>query len=117
MSVTYDQRIARAFTSNRPHQGQAGTSTGVNIAPGSDDDAWTVPEQTERSDGTLVQLHKDGEALHAGYDAIKAAKRRICLEMYIFASDETGCAFADLLVDKARQGVKVYVIYDSFGSI
>jgi cardiolipin synthase len=37
--------------------------------------------------------------------------------MYIFASDETGCAFADLLVDKAREGVKVYVLYDSFGSI
>src|SRR5688572_25073376 len=103
MSVTYDQRIARAFTPKRPHQGQVGTSTGVNISPGSDDDGWIVPEPVQLDDGTLVQLHKDGEALHAGYDAIKSAKRRICLEMYIFASDETGCAFADLLAEKAHQ--------------
>jgi cardiolipin synthase len=49
--------------------------------------------------------------------AIKAAKHLICLEVYIFASDPTGRAFADLLSAKAREGVKVYVIYDSFGSI
>ncbi|MEA2734112.1 MAG: cardiolipin synthase, partial [Humisphaera sp.] len=97
-------------------QGDLGTSGGVNIAPGSDDDGWTVPQPVELSDGTRLQLYKDGEALHAAYDAIKNAKKRICLEVYIFADDDTGRAFADLLCEKAQQGVKVYVIYDSFGS-
>src|SRR6478672_1680094 len=97
-------------------QGERGTSTGLNIEPGSDDDG-TVPDPVELADGSVVQLYKDGEALHAGYEAIKQAKQRICLEMYIFASDATGRAFADLLCERAREGILVYVIYDSFGSI
>ncbi len=97
-------------------QGDHGTSTGVNIAPGSDDDGWIVPDPVRLSDGTHVQLYKDGEALHAAFEAIKNAKKRVCLEVYIFANDDTGNAFADLLAAKAQEGVQVYVIYDSFGS-
>jgi cardiolipin synthase len=89
----------------------------VNIEPGSDDDGWRVPDPVPLADGSIVQLYKDGEALHAAYEAIAQATHRVCLEMYIFASDDTGRAFADLLCRKARQGVLVYVIYDSFGSI
>ena len=97
-------------------QGDVGTSTGVNLKPGSDDDGWRVPQPVRLADGTRVQLYKDGEALHAAYEAIKHARRRICLEVYIFANDDTGRAFAELLCEKARQGVRVYCIYDSFGS-
>lgn len=93
-----------------------GASRGVNIAPGCDDDGWVVPPPVELCDGTRLQLHKDGEALHAGFEAIRAAKSRVCLEFYIWADDVTGNAFADLLCDKARQGIRVYVLYDSFGS-
>lgn len=98
-------------------EGRAGTSTGVNIRPGHDDDGWIVPLPVRLSDGSQVQLFKDGEALHGAYEAIRMARRRICLEVYIFASDNTGRAFADLLCHKARQGLEVYVIYDSFGSL
>jgi len=35
------------------------------------------------------------------------------LEVYFFADDETGHAFADLLCQKAQEGVRVFVIYDS----
>jgi cardiolipin synthase len=89
----------------------------VNIAPGSEDDGWIVPPPVALSDGTAVQLYKDGEALHAGYEAIRDAKRRVCLESYIFHDDDTGRAFAELLAAKAREGLDVYVIYDSFGSM
>jgi cardiolipin synthase len=108
------KRIAAADCKAR--QGEAGTSTGLNLTPGSDDDGWTVPQPVRLSDGTRIQLFKDGEALHAAYSAIKHAKKRICLEVYIFANDDTGTAFAELLCEKALQGVKVYCIYDSFGS-
>src|SRR5689334_414240 len=60
-----------------------GTSSGLNIEPGSNDDGWEVPPPVRLQDGTRVQLYKDGEALHAAYEAIKYAKRRICLESYI----------------------------------
>lgn len=98
-------------------QGTEGTSSGINIAPGSDDDGWAVPPHVRLADGTQLQLYKDGEALHAAYDAIRAAQRRICLEVYIFRSDPTGRAFAEALSAKAREGLAVYVIYDSLASM
>jgi len=95
----------------------AGTATGINLAPGSDDDGWIIPPPVTLSDGTVIYLYKDGEAWHAAFEAMKLARFRICLELYIFASDDTGQAVADLLCEKARAGVKVFVIYDSFGSL
>jgi cardiolipin synthase len=110
-----DRRRARVpHTYNLRH---AGTSPGINIAPGSDDDGWVVPPPVTLADSTRVQLYKDGEALHAAFDAIKHAKHRVCLESYIFADDTTGNAFAELLAKKASEGVRVYLIYDSVGSL
>jgi cardiolipin synthase len=103
-----------------PHlsaESEHGVALGLNLEPGTEDDGWIVPEPVTLTDGSTVQLYKDGEALHAAFEAIKGAKQRICLEMYIFASDDTGLAFAELLCDKARAGLRVYLIYDSFGSI
>jgi cardiolipin synthase len=99
-----------------PPPGPTGTSAGVNIGPGTDDDGWVVPPAVRLSDVTHVQLYKDGEAWHAAFDAMKHARRRICLELYIFASDDTGRAVANLLCHKARAGVRVFVLYDAFGS-
>ena len=71
----------------------------------------------ELPDGTHVQLYKDGEALHAAYQAIEEAASRVWLEIYIFHSDGTGRAFAELLARRAREGLKVRVVYDAIGSI
>lgn len=92
-------------------------SPGINTTPGDADDGWSPPPLVTLNDGSRIQLYKDGEALKAAYDAIKRARRRICLEVYIFADDATGRAFADLLIAKAKQGVRVYFIYDSFGCL
>lgn len=94
----------------------AGIARGLNICPGVDDDGWEVAEPVTLTDGTVVRLLKDGEGLRAWHEAIKAAKESIFLETYIFADDHTGRAFRDVLVEKARNGVRVYLIYDSFGS-
>jgi len=94
-----------------------GVAPGINFEPGEDDDGWVVPDPAVLADGTRIQLYKDGEALHKAYEALKLAKKRICLEVYIFASDDTGRAIAEVLCQKAREGVQVYVIYDSFGSM
>jgi cardiolipin synthase len=88
----------------------------VNTAPGSADDGWQTPPPVRLRDGSLVQLFKDGEALKQAYDSIASARRRVCLEFYIIKPDATGRAFIDLLSRKAREGVEVFLIYDSFGS-
>src|SRR4051794_9357481 len=85
-----DRDLSRDPLPTMDAQGGSGTSSGINIAPGSDDDGWVVPPPVTLGDGTQVQLYKDGEGLHAAFEAIQNAKRRICLEIYIFASDETG---------------------------
>ncbi|HEV8604988.1 MAG TPA: phospholipase D-like domain-containing protein [Tepidisphaeraceae bacterium] len=113
----FARETTAAQAGGRARLGEEGTSAGINIEPGSNDDGWEIPPPVMLEDGTRVQLYKDGEALHAGYDAIKAAQKRVCLEVYIFHSDDTGRAFADLLSAKAREGVPVYVIYDSLGCI
>jgi cardiolipin synthase len=114
--VTPDRAVEDPRVLDSPNS-EAGASAGVNIAPGSDDDGWHVPPPVTLSDGTVVQLYKDGEALHAAYNAIANAERRICLEVYIFADDDTGQAFSELLSKKAQEGLFVYVMYDSFGSM
>jgi cardiolipin synthase len=115
--LTHAPDPGRAIAEQGCEGAAGGTSSGVNIAPGSDDDGWRVPKPVTLADGTRLQLYKDGEALHAAYEAIKSARRRICLEVYIWGDDDTGRAFADLMCSKARDGVRCYVIYDSFGSI
>lgn len=94
-----------------------GHAPGINIRPGCDDDGWATPTPVSLADGTRIFLYKDGEALRAAYDAIAAATRRIALEVYIFHSDETGNAFADLLCRKSIEGLRVHVIFDSFGCL
>lgn len=47
---------------------------------------------------------------------IKNAKQHIHLEYYIFENDEIGNQLKDALIEKARQGVEVRLIYDDFGS-
>ena len=49
-------------------------------------------------------------------DAIRAARHSICFETYIYWSGKVGEAFADVLSERARAGVKVHVLVDWIGS-
>ena len=73
--------------------------------------------QGKFSSATHIQLlWKGKESFETIFDAIKGAKRFICLQFYIFKEDETGRALSELLKEKSRQGVKVFLLYDHFGS-
>lgn len=64
-----------------------------------------------------VELLIDGpETYERMTDAIESAEQYVLLESYIFADDEVGRMFSDLLTKRSREGVAVKVIYDSFGS-
>jgi len=62
-------------------------------------------------------LWKGREAFQTIFDAVHRAEKLICLQFYIFKNDETGIALSELLKKKSREGVKVYVLYDHFGSL
>jgi cardiolipin synthase len=63
-----------------------------------------------------VRLLRDGEEnFPAWIRAIKNARKWIHLETYILYDDPVGRQFADLLCEKAAEGVQVRLLYDWFG--
>ncbi len=67
--------------------------------------------------GCEVTVLRDGtETFPAMLDAIANAKKIISLETYILAADKTGEKFKAALIERARAGVQVRVIYDAVGS-
>lgn len=69
-------------------------------------------------EGNYVRLLKDArENYPAWLDAIGAAKHHINLESYIIYEDDTGQKFSDALIEKAREGVRVRLIYDWVGGL
>lgn len=53
---------------------------------------------------------------HALLRDIREAREHIHIDTYIFADDPLGNLLADALIDKAREGVTVRVIYDDVGN-
>jgi cardiolipin synthase len=67
-------------------------------------------------DGNRVRLLRDArENYPAWLAAMTAAQHHIHFENYIFCDDEAGAPFAELLMQKAREGVRVRVVYDWLG--
>jgi cardiolipin synthase A/B len=67
--------------------------------------------------GNRVRLLQDAaENYPAWMEAIAGARRHIYFESYIFSDDHVGRQFADALAAKARDGVKVRVLYDWLGT-
>ena len=83
--------------------------------------------QFMRSMGSLVEpgilasnkvttLLNGDEIFPAMLEAVRTARKSICLETYIYWSGSVGREFADALAERARAGVKVHVIIDWIGS-
>ncbi len=68
--------------------------------------------------GNSVRLLLDArENYPAWLEAIAAAERYIHFESYIIHEDKAGWMFADALTTKAREGVRVRVLYDWMGGL
>ncbi len=68
--------------------------------------------------GNSAKLLIDGEAtFEAILEAISGAEHYILVQFYIFREDGIGKRIRDSLVAKAREGVAVYLLLDSLGSI
>ena len=66
--------------------------------------------------GNRVVLLKDAAQNYPAWlAAIKAARHHVHFEPFFIREDETGREFADALIAKAREGVRVRVIYDWLG--
>ena len=68
-------------------------------------------------DGNRFDVLLNGDEIFASMlTAIRASKKSITFESYIYWSGEIGREFAHALAERARAGVKVYVLLDWLGS-
>ncbi|MCM1067621.1 MAG: cardiolipin synthase [Muribaculaceae bacterium] len=64
-----------------------------------------------------VEVFTDGASKFAALESdLLAAKHSINIQYYIFEDDNLGRHIADILISKARQGVRVRLMYDHVGS-
>jgi CDP-diacylglycerol--glycerol-3-phosphate 3-phosphatidyltransferase/cardiolipin synthase len=69
------------------------------------------------SSGNAVELLFDSsENFPAWLSALALARDSIMIEMYLIASDAFGLQVRELLLERARAGVRVYLLYDWLGS-
>lgn len=67
--------------------------------------------------GNAARLLVDGEETYRELlDAVRCAQKYILLEFYIIKNDWAGSMLKDLMIERARAGVRVYMIYDEIGS-
>ncbi|MDZ8051089.1 MAG: phospholipase D-like domain-containing protein [Aulosira sp. ZfuVER01] len=67
--------------------------------------------------GNAAELLIDGEKTYeAMLKAIAFATNYILLQSYIVNDDQAGEKFKEALIDKAKQGVNIYFLYDEIGS-
>ena len=68
--------------------------------------------------GNRVDLLQDGPGTYSAmFEAIENARDHVNLESYILEAEGPGEEFARRLIAKAKAGVRVNVLYDSFGSL
>ncbi len=67
--------------------------------------------------GNKPTLLVDGEATFASiFEGIAKAENYILVQFYIIRDDRLGQQLADALIERARAGVKVWMLYDDVGS-
>lgn len=66
--------------------------------------------------GNDAELLIDGEATFKSiFEGISRARKTILVQFYIIHDDALGREFADRLIERARAGVKIYLLYDDVG--
>lgn len=79
--------------------------------------AKSVAEESISTGNNTVELLVNGEdKFKKVLESLKRAKYFIHIEYYIYENDTIGNQIAEILIEKAKQGVKVRFIYDDFGS-
>lgn len=68
-------------------------------------------------DNNYVEILKNGDEILSKYlEIINKAEKFIYIETFIFHADEFGEKFAEAIIEKAKEGLDIILIYDIFGS-
>lgn len=78
---------------------------------------WLSLEPVE-VEGNELRLYTYGEELYAAmFQAIERAEQQVFFETFIWKDDTVGVELKRRLVNAAKRGVDVFVIFDSFGNL
>lgn len=92
---------------------------GTPLRPDSDEFLHVIQStcQTHVHGGNRVEILTNGSQFYpAMLDAIRAARFSVNLEAYMFNPGEVADRFVEALVERARAGVEVRMVFDSIGS-
>jgi cardiolipin synthase len=89
----------------------------AHIAQGLDDLEYALFPSTMRPGNRVLPLRGGGETFPAMLEAIAKAEDYVHLETYILRSDRAGKLFRDAMVERARAGIAVRLLYDAIGSL
>ncbi len=84
------------------------------------DDRAAIEKILNRTFSMATHVHllwKGKDSFRTLFEAVRDAEKFICLQFYIFRNDETGTALSEILKQKSRQGIRVYLLHDHFGSL
>ena len=82
------------------------------------DQAFTRAAGASLVTGNSVRLLRDAaDNYPAWLAAIGAAQHHICFENFIYYEDEVGAEFSAALIERARSGVQVRLVYDWLGCL
>lgn len=89
-----------------PDNGRAALWAGLQV----------VAEQPVLNSNRVELLINGRQTFHRMLESIRGATDYILLQFFIIHSDRVGDIFKAALIDKAREGVRVFFLYDEFGS-
>jgi cardiolipin synthase A/B len=111
-----DQRPRRVTNTTMGTQRQQHEGPPVSLVRSLADQAFSRAAGAPLIGGNSVKLLRDAtENYPAWLEAIAAARHHVYFENFIMCDDDTGALFAEALSRKARDGVRVRVIYDWLG--
>ncbi|MGF1471772.1 MAG: phosphatidylserine/phosphatidylglycerophosphate/cardiolipin synthase family protein [Rubrobacteraceae bacterium] len=79
---------------------------------------WEEQPEIELDGGDRIKLYPDYGRLYEDMLAeIERAEQHIFVETFMWLDDKVGTRFVDALASKAREGVKVYAIFDELANL
>lgn len=101
-------------------EASAGIPEDITITPGQSG-ALHGAERLARlpiTTGNLAELLIDGQATFDSiFEGIEQASEYVLVQFYIVKDDELGRALKKRMIDKASEGLRVYLLYDEIGSL
>jgi cardiolipin synthase len=107
----YGRGVVKAVTRSRERL-QRGDSDEIQLARVAAGDTESPPLRAQH-----LECFLDGASCYSSlFEAVSAARQHVHLEFYIWEPDRIGLELRDLLIGRARAGVKVRMLVDGTGS-